>query len=114
MTKISFIAAAGLVLFSAATASAASSRNISDRQDRQADRIEDGRRAGSITWREGMKLRSEQRRIKRVENDFRRDGHLDRQERRILSNMQDKASSHIRHERRDSWRRAWWAPRVGR
>lgn len=114
MSKISFIAAAGLVLFSAVTASAASSRQIHERQDRQADRIEDGRRAGSITWREGMKLRAEQRRIQRVEHDFRRDGYLDRQERRILTNMQDRASARIRHERRDSWRRAWWAPRVGR
>lgn len=114
MSKISFIAAAGLVLVSAVSASAASSGQINERQYRQADRIEDGRRAGSITWREGMKLRAEQRRIKRVENDFRRDGRLDRQERRILSNMQDRASAHIRHERRDGWRRAWWAPRVGR
>ena len=114
MSKISFIAAAGLVLFSAASASAASSRNIEARQDRQADRIDDGRRTGSITWREGMKLRAEQRRIKRVETAFERDGHLDRQERRILSNMQDRASSNIRHERNDSWHRVWWAPRVGR
>ena len=114
MSKISFIAAAGLVLVSAASATAASSRNIEARQDRQADRIEDGRRSGSITWREGMKLRAEQRRIKKVERAFENDGHLDRQERRILANMQDRASSNIRHERRDSWRRAWWAPRVGR
>jgi hypothetical protein len=114
MSKISFIAAAGLVLFSAVTASAASTRQIYEREARQADRIEDGRRSGSITWREGLKLRAEQRRIKRVESDFRRDGHLDRQERRILSNMQDRASARIRDERRDSWRRAWWAPRVGR
>lgn len=114
MSKIAFVAAAGLVLFSAVTASAASTRSINDRQDRQADRIEDGRRAGSITWREGLKLRAEQRRIRNVERTFRSDGHLDRQERRILTNMQDNASSHIRNERRDGWRRAWWAPRVGR
>lgn len=114
MSKISYIAAAGLVLFSAASASAASSRNIEARQYKQADRIEDGRRAGSITWREGMKLRAEQRRIKKVERAFENDGRLDRQERRILSNMQDRASANIRSERRDSWRRAWWAPRVGR
>lgn len=114
MSKIAFIAAAGLVLFSATTASAASSRSINERQDRQADRIEDGRRSGKITWREGIKLRAEQRRINNVKRQFKSDGHLDRQERRILSNMQDGASSHIRSERRDGWRRAWWAPRVGR
>jgi hypothetical protein len=114
MSKIAFIAAAGLVLVSAVSASAASTNQINDRQYRQADRIEDGRRAGSITWREGIKLRAEQRRIKKVERAFRDDGRLDRQERRILSNMQDRASSNIRSERRDSWRRAWWAPRVGR
>jgi hypothetical protein len=114
MNKISLIAAAGLVMSSAVAAAAHSSNAINYRQDRQADRIEDGRRSGSITWREGLKLRAEQRRIKRVEQNFRSDGHLDRQERRILTNMQDNASSHIRSERRDSWRRAWWAPRVGR
>lgn len=114
MSKISFVAAAGLVLISAASATAASSRTIEARQDRQADRIEDGRRSGSVTWREGMKLRAEQRRINKVEREFGRDGHLDRQERRILTNMQDNASQHIRHERNDSWRRVWWAPRVGR
>lgn len=114
MSKISFVAAAGLVLLSAASASAASSRNIDARQDRQADRIEDGRRSGAVTWREGMKLRAEQRRIKKVERAFESDGHLDRQERRILTNMQDRASANIRRERNDSWHRAWWAPRVGR
>lgn len=111
MSKISVVAALGLVLVSAAAASA---NSINDRQDRQGDRIEDGRRAGSITWREGLKLRAEQRRIGNVERSFRSDGRLDRQERRILTNMQDRASQHIRDERRDGWRRAWWAPRVGR
>ena len=114
MSKIGTIAAVGLVLFTAGVASAHGTRNINDRQDRQADRIEDGRSAGSITWREGLKLRAEQRRIARAEAAFRADGHLDRQERRVLTSMQDRASSHIRAERRDGWRRAWWAPRIGR
>lgn len=114
MSKFSYIAAAGLVLFSATAASAASGRTIHDRQDRQADRIEDGRRSGSITWREGMKLRAEQRRIRSTERLFHRDGRLDRDERRVLTKMQDRASSNIRNERRDGWRRVWWAPRVGR
>lgn len=113
MSKISFVAA-GLVLISATSASAASLSNIEQRQDRQADRIEDGRRTGSVTWREGLKLRAEQRRINRVERAFASDGHVDRQERRILTNMQDRASANIRHERNDSWHRLWWAPRIGR
>ncbi len=114
MNKASFIAASGLVLISAASATAHSSRDINNRQDRQEVRIEDGRRHGSITWREGLKLRAEQRRIANVEREFRKDGYLDRKERRILTNMQNQASKHIRAERRDGWRRAWWAPRVGR
>lgn len=111
MSKISLIAAVGLVLGSAVAASA---HGVNDRQDRQADRIEDGRRGGGITWREGIKLRAEQRRIASTERAFRSDGRLDRQERRVLSNMQDRASAHIHNERSDGWRRAWWAPRVGR
>lgn len=114
MNKAILIAATGLVLISALPASAHSSRQINDRQDRQEVRIEEGRRHGAITWREGLKLRAEQRRIANVEREFRKDGYLDRKERRILTNMQNRASKRIRAERRDGWRRAWWAPRVGR
>ena len=46
LANLGVIAAAGLVLVSAVSASAASSNQIKERQYRQADRIEDGRRSG--------------------------------------------------------------------
>ena len=52
-----------LILVPAANASAHSNEA---RQDEQADAIEQGRREGSITWREGRQLRKDQREIARV------------------------------------------------
>ncbi len=110
MNKIALIAT-GLLM---ATTAGASAHSIDARRDRQADRIEQGRETGKITWTEGLKLRAEQNRISRVEADYRSDGYLSTSERRKLRNMQDEASEHIAEEKSDGWRRAWWLPRVGR
>ena len=64
-TKILF-AAAAIVAATTATASAHSVRKIDRSLDRQAETIEQGRRTGQITWREGLKLRAEQREIARL------------------------------------------------
>ena len=45
----------------------AMANSIDNRQARQADRIEQGRQTGSVTWTEGIKLRAEQRKIARTE-----------------------------------------------
>jgi hypothetical protein len=116
MSKFRFIAAAGsLVALSVVFAAPASAYdNVNQRQHRQDYRIEQGRKNGSITWFEGLKLRAEQRRISHLEARFRSDGHLSPYERRTLSDLQQQASKHIRHERHDSWNRPYWLPRFGR
>lgn len=112
MFKTVGLAVLGVVL-TAAGAMAHESR-FDRRQDRQLERIERGRETGSITWTEGLKLRREQRRISALKRHFESDGYISRRERRILRERQDEASGHISKEKHDGWRRAWWAPRVGR
>jgi hypothetical protein len=113
--KIATLAlAAGLVLSGSIAASAASTKPVDKRLANQADRIEDGRRDGSITWTEGRKLRREQRDISGLKNEFLADGHLSRRESRVLRHKQELASWNIISEKHDRRRRLWWLPRVGR
>ena len=84
------------------------------RQDEQAQAIEQGRRDGSITWREGRQLRKDQREIAQVKDSLEADGRLTRDEKRVLYKMQDAAEDHIAVEATDSWHRAWWLPRFAK
>ncbi len=97
-----------------ATTTIASAASVSQRQDAQSNRIEQGRKTGKITWTEGLKLRAEQKRISNVKADYKSDGYLSTSERRKLRVMQNKASEHIADEKHDGWKRAWWLPRVGK
>lgn len=110
MNKIALIATSLLM----ATTAGASAASVDGTQKHQAKRIEQGRQTGKITWTEGLKLRSEQYRIAKVEANYRSDGYLSTSERRKLRAMQDNASEHIAEEKSDGWRRAWWLPRFGR
>jgi hypothetical protein len=110
MNKIALVAATAFI----ATTASASAASIDAREHYQAKRIEQGRKTGKITWTEGLKLRAEQNRIKAREASFRSDGYLSPSERRKLSRMQDNASDHIKAEKHDGWKRAWWLPRVGK
>lgn len=110
MNKTALIAAGLLV----ATTAAASAHSIDATQERQANRIEQGRETGKITWTEGLKLRAEQKRISRTEASYKADGYLSKSERRNLRDMQESAAENIAHEKNDHWRRAWWLPRFGR
>jgi hypothetical protein len=110
MTKIAALTLALLTL----APITAMANSIDDRQANQASRIERGRETGSITWTEGIKLRAEQRKIKRTEARLESDGYLSKSDRRTLTKMQSKASEDIYAEKHDGWRRASWLPRVGR
>ena len=110
MNKIILAAATALVASSVATSAA----SVGARQDYQADRIEQGRKTGKITWREGIKLRAEQRRIDNKKEEFKSDGYLSQNERNKLRKMQNNASEHISDEKNDGWKRASWLPRVGK
>ncbi len=92
---------------------AAFAGSIDDRRDNQLRQIEAGRESGSITWREGRKLRRDQAAIAQAEYSMKADGHLSRSERRELREMQNDAQDRIAHEKHDGWRRAWWLPRFG-
>jgi hypothetical protein len=108
--KIVLTAATALV----ATTTVASADAISRRQAQQADRIEQGRQTGTITWTEGLKLRAEQKRIARTEDAYKDKGYLTRSERRDLRNMQNEASANIADKKYNARERAWFLPRVGK
>jgi opacity protein-like surface antigen len=80
--------------------------NIDARQARLNDRIEDGVRDGSITWREARELREQSRDIARVEARYRYDG-LNGWERADLDRRLDRLDQQIRYERRDGDYRRW-------
>ena len=65
------------------------------RQDRQKDRIQQGIKSGEITRHELLRLKNEQKRIRRYTQKAVRDGRLSRHERRTIDRMQDKAGQHI-------------------
>ena len=74
-------------------------------------KIERGRQTGSVTWTEGIKLRAEQRKIKRTEAYLKSDGHLSKSDRRTLTKMQNKAGKDIYAEKHDGCARLVAAPR---
>lgn len=113
MSTTTKIGAAALALLTLAPVTAMAG-SVDDRQTYQLGKIERGRENGSITWREGLKLRAEQRRIAHAEADLSSKGYLTRSERRTLNRMQNKAANHIAEETYDAKERPSWLPRVGR
>lgn len=104
-----------LAITLAATATSAAAHDYSSRGDRidnrearQAERINEGRRSGELTWWEAQKLRAEQARIHQMERWAKRDGYISREEARRIEAAQDAASRHIRQEKHDGQTR-WWA-----
>lgn len=112
-TKTLAIATLAILTASTSLASAGGKSQIDRRQEAQAAAIEDGRRAGDITYFEGLRLRKEQKAIAEVESQYRSDGKLTRNERQRLNSMLDNSRQHIRDEKNDGWRRWWVLPRVG-
>lgn len=113
MIKHTILAAAILTAAtSAASAYGSSTREVDARQHRQMERIEEGRRNGSITRREYEALMAEQRRIQAIESQATRDGRVTYHEREVLRRAQNEASRHIREESTDYERRrrgwGWW------
>ncbi len=113
MTKIALGAALGLVALTT-TASAFDSRQaeIDRREAIQEQRIQAARRSGELTRREYVQLEAEQARIRQLERNALRDGHIDRREAAQIREAQNQASRHITQESTDSdrarrWNR-WW------
>lgn len=103
-----------IVISPVALTKTASAHTFEERATNQAGLIEQGRQSGAITWREGLRLRKEQREIAKVKESFEADGRLSRKERRTLWKLQKSAADHISEEANDGYARAWWAPRFGR
>ncbi|MGD9671215.1 MAG: hypothetical protein AB7U75_19570 [Hyphomicrobiaceae bacterium] len=114
MTFKILIATAAILAATTAAASAHSVRPIDHESHSQSHRIEKGRQTGQITWREGLKLRAEQREISRLRAQYLADGKLTGREYRDLRSRQKSASWHIVNEKHDGWRRPRFLPRVGR
>lgn len=90
------------------TASAYDRQSEIDRREAiQESRIQAGRRSGEITRFESMKLEAEQARIRQMERNALRDGHIDRREAAQIRDAQNAASRHITQESHDRQRR-WW------
>lgn len=117
MLKIALatLTAAAVLAASYLPAAAHDDGSIDIRQERQARAIERGRKSGKITWREGLKLRAEQRRIAALEYQLRHSGgHLTYAEVDRLHRKLDQARENIRAEKRDGYSRWSALPRVGR
>jgi CRISPR/Cas system-associated endoribonuclease Cas2 len=89
-----------------------STRDIDAIQAREAARIQQGIRNGSITRSEAAQLKAEQRRIEHLESRAKADGHISRSEHDQIRAAQARANHHITRESHDSerrgWRRWWW------
>lgn len=102
MTKTLIATAAAATVALSLGAATAYADRVDSRQARQADRIEQGIRNGSLTRQEAAKLKAEQEYIAALERQAERDGRLSREERARLEAAQDRASKHIRSEKHDA------------
>lgn len=82
-----------LFIFLAGTAWAGN--RFHERQHTQAQKIDRGLSAGSITQKEYIRLNREQCRIQQAENRALSDGEITQKERMRLRHMQDNAARHI-------------------
>jgi len=102
--KRSVLAAALLVAAQASVIAcqpAYQGRTFSERQERQRDRIDDGRADGDLSRREAARLRDRSHDIAEDRRDARADGYVDRRERRQLDREQDKLNRDIYRQRHD-------------
>lgn len=90
------------------------SQQIDDRQDRQAARIQDARRAGYLTRFEFRTLMDEQHQIRAMERHFRADGRIDSHEFQRIDRALDRASRNIRMEANDRQARSVYDGRHSR
>jgi hypothetical protein len=85
-------------------------QQINARQRQQMDRIQAGRRTGSLTRSEFDKLLHEQREIRAMEQHFRADGLIDPREFKRLDRALNIASQNIRAEKHDRQARVAYNP----
>lgn len=113
MNKLAILAI-GLLVAGTATVASAGDTAFDRKRAQQLSDIEHGRRTGALTWREGLQLRREQRRLEILRSQLEADGHLSRQDRETLKDAQSDAGAHIHYESSDARRRKSWLPRFGK
>ena len=74
---------------------------IDQREQRQEQRIQQGVGSGALTPRETYRLEKEQAHIDKAESRAKADGDVSPAERKRLTNMQNRASRDIRHQKHD-------------
>ena len=90
------IMSAFLGLLSVAASAQSQTPRADVREKNQHLRIHDGKCDGSLTRRETVLLKKEQRNIRRTERRAKADGHVSAREKAKLEMKQDRASRHIR------------------
>lgn len=99
------LAALVFALAAPAIAQTASTPRIDARQERQAERIEQGRQSGALTEKEAARLEKGQARIQRMEDKAVADGKVSAKERRRIEHAQDVQSRKIRRQKHDKQHR---------
>ena len=108
MKTLPLAAIALAALTTAAAAHESFQNRIDQREARQEQRIQRGVQSGQITHREYRQLESAQGRIRSLERQARRDGHIDRYEAAQINRAQNAADRRIWREKHDADRRRWW------
>jgi hypothetical protein len=109
MKKILFILvmiALSVLIFSAQ----ALAGTFDQRQVRQQKRIRDGINNHQLTRHDALRLKHEQRQIRRHEKSYLRDGHMTYRERRRLNRLQDKADRQITQSKQNRHRNPYLRP----
>jgi len=103
--KLASLALTAALLVAPAAAFAQSGATIYQRKDNQQDRIVQGVRSGQLTPRETSRLERQEEKINREERNMRAhdDGHLTRQDRRVLTHQQNRESHRIYRDKHNSF-----------
>jgi hypothetical protein len=75
--------------------------NEDERQEKQAERIQQGEESGALNKREAARLKRGQRRISKAEEKAEADGNVTEKESKHLNRMQNRASARIHKQKHD-------------
>jgi hypothetical protein len=109
-TQAACITALGLAL--AFPIQAGQGYSVEDRLAWQQKRIDQGLASGALSRREARSLQQDQREIRSLIRDLRRDGWLSRDERRLVDQRLDEATQRIRDMERNGGRRDSYRDRL--
>lgn len=95
-SRVTVLILAGVIAVLPAQADPGRVGGIQDRMERQQAAIDRGLDSGALTRSEARSLQYEQREIRRVADDLRRNGRSPEKSRRTLDRMLDRADWHLR------------------